>query len=114
MRVKALKGILLPILLYGSELLGMSTYRLRKLQTLINSACISLLRTGPNTPTKLCNINLGIKNMNFLSARIRLGGLNKWLEPKTPIGNLIIYPLKSRKATWVSGGNRCGIKIMLP
>ena len=105
-RVKALKGILLPILLYGSELFGMSTYRLRKVQTLINSACRSLLNTNPNTPTKLCNMNLGIKNIDFLSARNRLRGLNKWVEAKTPIRNLITHPLRSRKATWVSGGNR--------
>ncbi|KAF7694624.1 hypothetical protein CDIK_2094 [Cucumispora dikerogammari] len=105
-RAKALKGILLPILLYGSELFGMSTKRLSKVQTLLNSACRSVLRTGRNTPTKLCNINLGIKPIDLLAARNRIRGLNKWKEAKTPIRDLIRNPLVNRRSTWVSGGNR--------
>ena len=105
-RVKALKGILLPVLYYGAEIWGLSSHISSKLQTLANRGVRAVLGFGRNTPIQPCRKNIGIEVVAHAAAKSRLRGLRKWKTSKTYISDLIIKPMSARKSTWVSGSLR--------
>ena len=108
-RRHVLTSIILPRMLYGSELWGMNGVRSEPAQRVADKATRLLLSIGGMGAGLSLNAmreELGIGKVEAMAAARRARAIIKYPSLRTWIAELIKCPLTAQKATWVSGTTR--------
>jgi exonuclease III len=107
-RLMVLKACLIPVLTYGGELWGMRTDITRKLEKVLHLALRRILNTTmKGVSFAALRSELKISSIMSKASELRVRALNSWGHvTRTVIRDLVRTPLKDKKWTWVSGGNR--------
>ena len=108
-RRHALTSVILPQMLYGAELWGMSGVRSGPAQRVADKAMRLLLSVGGVGASLSLNAmreELGLCKLEAMAAGQRARAVIKFSSLRTLVAELVKNPLSSRKATWVSGTNR--------
>ena len=105
----ALASVILPQMLYGAELWGMSEGRSVAAQRVADRAMrllMSVYGTGASLSLNAMREELGIHKVEAMAAGQRARAIIKFSSLKTVVAELVKNPLKARKTTWVSGTTR--------
>lgn len=110
MRLSVLRAVVLPRLLYGSEIYGMTRRFTDKTQVVFNRAMRALLGLRTLHP-KYCPsapmwCELGLAPICALAAGRKMRAYRKCFSLKTQVQKLVSSPLKTRSWTWASGADR--------
>ncbi|MEG2480212.1 MAG: reverse transcriptase family protein, partial [Mucinivorans sp.] len=105
-KLRVLKGVLIPICTYGCELYGMSAQRVSPLQKVMDNGVKLILAAPSNYCRKAAFNELGLESIQVRGAKLRVRGYSKWRNSKTWMRELLRVPPKARCATWVSGTTR--------
>jgi hypothetical protein len=101
-----IKAKLVPILTFGAELWGMNTSLCTRLQSIVDSACRSMVKGGASTCLHRMRTELKVPTVSQLAAEKRARAWGKYPSLRTWIATLISRPKVCRRATWVSGTSR--------
>lgn len=99
-------NVVIPTVLYGSEIFGMSEPRIRPLKQVADKAIGLILNSK-----KFCRVRayeeLDLKPVQIRAACARARGLSKWKDGRGLISDLIrsINEFKNRKRTWIKATN---------
>ena len=99
-------SILIPQVLYGGEIWGMSAARCAPAQRVIDSACLAVLGIGGKgvgVSREAVRHELGIAPVHAMASARRGRAWVKFRAARTWIARLLECPLRSRKPTWSSG-----------
>ena len=106
MRLRVVQAVVLPTLLFGAEVYGMNrriTASMKEQPPCRDWQTSATMRTYSPVPSVPLWKELGQKPICALAAGYRARAYRKAATLKTQIHKLILYPLQSRKWTWVSG-----------
>jgi len=104
-RIMVLKAVIIPKMLYGSEMWGCSRKRTDKVQLLVNWVLRWIIGAqGPITGTTVGGMfrELAVRPICATSSGNKVRAYFKFGECKTWIGKLVPYPLRKPKKTWVT------------
>ena len=102
-------GGLLPVILYGAELTGMSSQRIAPLQKVHSAALRVLAGAGYRsraTASSALQQELGIHSVHAMAAARRIRLHLKMAHSATFIRGVLAFPFKHRKSTWVTQTRR--------
>jgi hypothetical protein len=97
-KAAVIKHVLLPILMYGSEIWGFSKVRANPLQKILSKACRKEMSCGKNICVNSLLRNMGIDHVSVISSVSRCRAMNKWVGLKTHIAGLIYSPPRSKES----------------
>ena len=108
LRLKVLKAVVLPRLLYGAEVYGMCKELTNAMQTYLNKALRVL--AGCTAQAPVSNVALwsefGLDTICALAASRRARAFQKCKNLRTWVRELVVNPYRCRKWTWVTGTTR--------
>jgi hypothetical protein len=105
----ALTSVILPQMLYGAELWGMSEERCVPAQRVADKTMrllLSVSSTGASLSLNAMREELGVGKLEAMAAGQRARAIVKYSSLRTLVAELVKNPLTARKATWVSGTDR--------
>jgi hypothetical protein len=107
-RMKVIRGVVLPRLLYGAELYGMCRSLTDTMQGLLNTALRSMIRVGSWRSLSSYALwqEFGMKPVCALAAGRRVRAFLKCFELSTWVHELVAEPYRTRRWTWVTGVSR--------
>lgn len=94
-------NIIIPGIIYGSEIFGMSEKRTSSLKKVVDQSIGQILNSKNYCRSRAYN-ELDLKHISIKAAMSRARGFNKWKQSKGLIKNLIMTSeaFKSKKYTW--------------
>ena len=107
-RIKTVKGAVVPVLTFGGELWGMDNKRAHQPQIVLDKALRAIARLTPNslsTSSAALGLEYGITPIAAMSAAARTRARKKFPTLRTVIADLIESPPVTRKRSWVSETN---------
>ena len=99
------KCVLVPTLMYGSELWGMSSTRAGKINRILRKS-LRLIFKRVLVPLDRIMDEFKIERIHIQAALSRYRAYNKWKHNKTIISDIISINPKERKTTWCSRTQR--------
>ena len=99
-------SVLIPQVLYGGEIWGMSAARCAPAQRVIDFACLAVLGIGGKgvgVSREAIRHELGIAPVHAMASARRGRAWVKFRAARTWIARLLESPFRSRKSTWSSG-----------
>ena len=102
-----IKNILIPRLMFGSEIFGMSEQRVSPLKRVLDNALKCVLKKS-NFCRHRAYVEFDIKSLYIQAAVNRTRAIYKWKNARSLISSLIdsYENFKSRKRTWIKEANR--------
>lgn len=97
---------LLPVLTYGAEIWGMNSAVAKPLQRIADSALRLIVRGSKSTSLGRLREELGVAGIDSEAAVKRCRALGKFPSLRTWISVLMKQVPRSRKSSWVTGGER--------
>ena len=105
MKMSVLRGVVMPRLLFGAEVYGMSKMITDRMQTMVNRALRKVV--GLSSKAMVSNVALwretGVPPLAATTAGRRARAYQKTRTLNTWVPRLVDNPLKSRRLTWLSG-----------
>lgn len=101
----AIKVVLVPCLVYGSEWFGMNKGNVKVLQRVLNRAirlCVGAKMESSWIPLGPLMTELGIEPIHVTACKRRARAFLKYKELNSWISQMINHPARQRKRTWVS------------
>ena len=100
-----IKCVLIPALMYGSELWGMSSTRSGRINKILKKA-IRMIFWSKRIPLDRILDEFDINRIHIQAALSRFRALRKWKHNKTMIADLVEQVPRERKTTWSSRTRR--------
>jgi hypothetical protein len=105
LKTMLVRNVLIPVMLYGKELWGMSSVRVGKLRRIVRKAYVYMFRNS-NVSTDRMNMELGIWDVTASAAYGRVRARKKWCNSRLVIADLIEGKFVCRRTTWSTRTNR--------
>ncbi|OMJ25212.1 hypothetical protein AYI69_g4370 [Smittium culicis] len=106
LKVKFINSVLLPIGCYAGEKFGMSEFRCRPIQIIIDQETKMVAKVGKNASMEYVREEMGVISVFLHTSTARERAYIKCATSKTWTADLIAKTIVARKSTWVSGSAR--------
>ena len=103
-----IKNIIIPTMMYGSEIYGCNEQRVKKIKSVLDSAITDVIKKK-NFVRNRAYTELRIQSIGAIAAVARALAVRKWAESSKIIGDLIRNPVKNKrgtKLTWLQASSR--------
>jgi hypothetical protein len=108
MKIRVVKAVVVPRLLFGAEVYGMNKKITSTIQRSLNAALRPI--AGVSSKDNVTNValwrELAVPPICASAAARRARALRKCPALKTWVGQLVLHPLKDTRWTWTTGGER--------